>query len=117
MQILNSQMFSFIAPFFRSRKILLSFFIYLFFQLVFVNYALDESEASKGDAQRLRLGDVAVFENRQPVTAAKFIIKSSLFILLVVVIHRLELKYNSEQKVEHIFVAPSYCQAACCVQL
>ena len=32
--------------------------------------------------QRLRLGDVAAFENRQPVTAAKFIIKSSLFILL-----------------------------------
>jgi len=31
--------------------------------------------------QRLRLGDVAVFENRQPVTAAKFINKSSLFIL------------------------------------
>ncbi len=30
----------------------------------------------------VRLGDVAVFENRQPVTAAKFITKSSLFILL-----------------------------------
>jgi len=27
------------------------------------------------------LGDVAVFENRQPVTAAKFIIKSSFFML------------------------------------
>jgi len=26
-------------------------------------------------SQRLRLGDVAVFENRQPVTAAKFINK------------------------------------------
>ena len=36
--------------------------------------------------QRTRLGDVAVFENRQPVTAAKFIIKSSLFILLLGVI-------------------------------
>ena len=27
------------------------------------------------------------------------------------VIRRLELKPNSEQKVEHIFVAPPYCQA------
>ena len=35
--------------------------------------------------------DVAVFENRQPVTAAKFINKSSLFILLLIVIRRLEL--------------------------
>lgn len=31
--------------------------------------------------KRLRLGDVAVFENRQPTTGAKFITKSSLFIL------------------------------------
>gem|GEM_PF-2668588 len=30
----------------------------------------------------VRLDDLAVFENRQPVTAAKFITKSSLFILL-----------------------------------
>jgi hypothetical protein len=37
-----------------------------------------------------RIGDVAVFENRQPVTAAKFINKSSLFILLLGVIRRLE---------------------------
>jgi len=35
----------------------------------------------KQSTQRLRLGDVAAFENRQPVTAAKFINKSSLFIL------------------------------------
>jgi hypothetical protein len=56
---------------------------------------------------------VAAFENRQPVTAAKFITKSSLFILLLSVIRRLELKPNSEQKVEHIFVAPPYCQTAC----
>jgi len=41
---------------------------------------------------------VAVFENRQPITAAKFITKSSLFILLLGVIRRLELKPNSEQK-------------------
>jgi hypothetical protein len=32
------------------------------------------------DRERIRLGDVAVFENRQPVTAAKFISKSSLFL-------------------------------------
>jgi hypothetical protein len=56
---------------------------------------------------------VAVFENRQPVTAAKFINKSSLFILLPGVIRRLELKPNSEQKVENIFVAPPYSQTAC----
>jgi len=64
--------------------------------------------------QRLRLGDVAAFENRQPVTAAKFINKSSLFILLPGFIRRLELKPNSEQKVENLFVAPPYCQTACC---
>jgi len=61
----------------------------------------------------VRLGDVAAFENRQPVTDAKFINKSSLFILLLSVIRRLELKPNSEQKVERIFVAPPYCQTAC----
>jgi len=57
---------------------------------------------------------VAAFENRQPVTVAKFIIKSPLFIQLLGVIRLLELKPNSEQKVEHIFVAPPYCQTACC---
>jgi len=41
---------------------------------------------------------VAVFENRLPVTAAKFITKSSLFILLPGVIRRLELKPISEEK-------------------
>jgi len=56
---------------------------------------------------------VAVFENRQPVTAAKFINKSSLFILLLGVIRRVEPKPISEQKVENIFVAPPYCQTAC----
>jgi hypothetical protein len=55
---------------------------------------------------------VAVYENRQPVTAAKFITKSSLFILLFGVIRRLELKPISEQKVKRIFVAPPYCQTA-----
>jgi hypothetical protein len=63
--------------------------------------------------QRTRLGDVAVFENRQPATAAEFINKSSLFILLLGFIRQLKLKPNSEQKVEHIFVAPPYCQTAC----
>jgi hypothetical protein len=66
--------------------------------------------------QWTRLGDVTVFENRQPVTAAKFIIKNSLFILLLGFIRRLELKQISEQKVEHIFVAPPYSQTACCMQ-
>jgi hypothetical protein len=64
-------------------------------------------------SQRSGLGDVAVFKNCQPVTAAEFITKCSLFVLLVSVIHRLELKSNSEQKVENIFVAPLYCQTAC----
>jgi hypothetical protein len=63
--------------------------------------------------QRKGLGDVAVFEIRLPVTAAKFITKSSLLIPLLGVIRRLELKPNSEKKVEHIFVAAPYCQTAC----
>jgi hypothetical protein len=49
---------------------------------------------------------VAVFESRQPVTVAKFINNSSLFIQLLGVIRRLELKPGSEQKIENIFVAP-----------
>jgi hypothetical protein len=52
--------------------------------------------------QRKRLGDVAEFEIRQPVTTAKFINKSSLVILLLVVIRRLELKPNP--CVKHIVV-------------
>ena len=48
---------------------------------------------------------MAVFENRQPATAAKIITKSSLFILMLGVIRRLELKLITEQKVEYIFVA------------
>jgi hypothetical protein len=39
---------------------------------------------------------VAVFENRQPVIAAKFKNKSSLFILLLGIIRRLEQKPISE---------------------
>jgi hypothetical protein len=58
---------------------------------------------------------VAAIKNRQPLTAAKFITKSSLFILLLGVVRRLELKPNSEQKVENIFVAPPYCQTECCL--
>jgi hypothetical protein len=55
---------------------------------------------------------VAVFENRQPVTAAKFINKSSLIILLLGAIRRLKLKLSNEQKAENMFVAPPYCQTA-----
>ncbi len=44
-------------------------------------------------------------ENRQPVTAAKFINKSSLFVLQFGFIRRLKLKPISEQKDENIFVA------------
>ena len=63
-------------------------------------------------ALQTRLVDVAVFENRQLGTKAKFINKSSLFILLLNVIRRLELKPISEQKDENIFVTPPYCQTA-----
>jgi len=48
-----------------------------------------------GCRQRKRLGDVAVFENRQPGTEAKSI-KSSLFILLPGVIRLPEPMPNSE---------------------
>jgi len=77
-------------------------------------YCNEEKRSLNGYCiQRTRLGDVVVFENRQPVTSAKFITKSSLFILLLCVIRRLELKPISEQKAENIFVAPPYCQTAC----
>ncbi|CAN5355382.1 hypothetical protein BH23BAC1_BH23BAC1_44630 [soil metagenome] len=65
------------------------------------------AKAAKGE-KAVRLGDVAAFENRQPVTAAKFINKSSLFILLLGAIRRLELKPNSEQKVENIYSSPRH---------
>ncbi|CAN5680578.1 hypothetical protein BH11BAC3_BH11BAC3_10330 [soil metagenome] len=48
------------------------------------------------------LGDWTVFENLQPVTELKFINKSSLFILFLIVNRLLELKLISEQKVENI---------------
>jgi hypothetical protein len=57
---------------------------------------------------------VAVFENRQPVTAAKLVQNCSWFILLLSFILLPELKPISEQKVENLFVAPPYCQTACC---
>jgi hypothetical protein len=57
-----------------------------------------------------------VFKNRQPITATKFINKSSLFILLLGVIRRPELKPYTDQKIEKIFAAPPYCPTACCVQ-
>jgi hypothetical protein len=50
---------------------------------------------------------------RLPVTDAKYITKSSLFILLPGVIRQPELKLSSEQKAEDIFVAPPYCQTEC----
>jgi hypothetical protein len=69
--------------------------------------------ARKNCWQRTRLGDVAVFENRQPVTAAKFITKNSLFILLLGVIRRLVLKMISELGDECLQVTPPYSQTAC----
>ena len=60
------------------------------------------------------LGDVAVFENRLPVTAAKCLDKSSLLILLPGVICRLELMPINEPIAENIFVTQPYCQTACC---
>jgi hypothetical protein len=56
---------------------------------------------------KVRLGDAAVFENRQPATEAKFINKSSLFILLPGVIRRPKLKPISEQKVR-IYSSPRH---------
>jgi len=56
---------------------------------------------------RTRLGDVAVFENRQPVTAAKFINKSSLFILLLGVIRQLQLKPIANKKLR-IYSSPRH---------
>ena len=50
---------------------------------------------------------------RLPINDAKYIPKSSLFILLPSVIRQLELKPNSEQKVEYILVQPPYCQTEC----
>jgi hypothetical protein len=57
--------------------------------------------------QRIRLGDVAVFENRQPVTAAKFITKSSLFIPLLGFIRLLELKLIANKKLR-IYSSPRH---------
>jgi hypothetical protein len=54
--------------------------------------------------QRLRLGDVAVFENRQPVTAAKFITKCSLFILMLAVIRRPAILPNRMLAVRCLFL-------------
>ena len=52
-----------------------------------------------------------VFENRQPATEAKFIIKSSLFILLLSLIRRQEPKLIANQEAENKFIVPPYCQA------
>ena len=64
------------------------------------------------------LAGVAAFENRQPVTAAKYINKSSLLILLPGVIRRLELEPISDPPWRmSIYSSPPYCQTASCVQL
>ncbi len=60
---------------------------------------LDKQQASNPHyRQRTRLGDVAAFENRQPVTEVKFITKSSLFILLPGIIRQMVLKPNRQTK-------------------
>jgi hypothetical protein len=56
---------------------------------------------------------VVEFRDSSARTAAKYIIKSSLFILLFGVILQPGLKPKSEQKAENMFVAPPYSQAAC----
>jgi hypothetical protein len=56
------------------------------------------------------VGTQRTFQSCIPTMAPN---KSSLFILLLGVIRRLELKPISEQKVENIYVAPPYCQTAC----
>jgi hypothetical protein len=48
---------------------------------------------------------VAVYENRQPVTAVKFINKSSLFIVFLSIIRLPKLKVGSEQETGKTFVA------------
>jgi hypothetical protein len=63
--------------------------------------------------QRTRLGDVAVFENRQPEPKLGKVTKVDDTFYSSSVFRRLELKPISEQKVENIFVAPPYCQTAC----
>jgi len=60
----------------------------------------------------VRLGDVVVFKYRQPLIEAKFINKSSLFILLLGVIRLPKMKVINEQNAENTFVAPPYCQTA-----
>lgn len=47
-------------------------------------------------------------------TAAKFINISLLFIPMTGFTLRLVLMLNIEQKADYIFVAPPYCQTACC---
>ena len=70
----------------------------------------------KNGVQRIRLSDVAVFENRQSVTEDKFITKSSLFILLLIFVRRLELKLINKQKFEIIFVTRHIAKPPVCVQ-
>ena len=85
------------------RIILFDYLKHIVVWLWFVQYGYYLNCRFVGCLWRLRLGDVAAFEN-QPVTAAKFMNKSSLFILLLGVIRRLELKPISEQKDGDLFV-------------
>jgi hypothetical protein len=62
----------------------------------------------------VRLGDVAVFENRQPVTAAKFINKSSLLILLLGFIRRLVLRLIANKKMR-IYSSPLLTKNCMCM--
>ncbi len=76
----------------------------IFIYKAIFRHILDQFIGDFARRQRTQLGDVAVFENRQPVTAAKNIDISTLFIQLLGVIRRLELELISKQKVENIFV-------------
>ena len=76
---------------------------------VLQNWGWGKGDLKENVVQRLGLGNVAIFENHVPGIAAKFITKSSVFILSLGVISLLELKQNNEQKAETIFVVPPYC--------
>jgi len=60
----------------------------------------------------VRLGDVAAFENRQTEPKPNRITNDEDNYKSSIVKVKPGLKPNSEQKDEHIFVAPPYCQTA-----
>jgi len=61
----------------------------------------------KQSTQRLRLGDVAAFENRQPVTAAKFINKVYWLFYCPALFVGVELKPISDKKLR-IYLSPRH---------